>query len=113
MCCLCLIQGRVAGLLQPRPFLNKLSIAQSNRKFCERHNNLISQLFHEKSGILKNPQTFSCPNKLAVIVQYVYRESLKVESFSNWSKLFSIDIRSEIAYLAATCSIHCYMMLDF
>jgi hypothetical protein len=37
MCCLCLFQGRVAGLLWPRPFLNKLSIALSNRKFCERH----------------------------------------------------------------------------
>ncbi len=37
-CCLCLFQGRVAGLLRPRPFLNKLSNALASRKFCERHN---------------------------------------------------------------------------
>jgi hypothetical protein len=35
-CCLCLFQCRVAGLLRPRPFLNKLSIVQRSRKFCER-----------------------------------------------------------------------------
>ncbi len=31
------VQGWVAGLLWPRPFLKKLSKAQSNIKFCERH----------------------------------------------------------------------------
>jgi hypothetical protein len=31
------VQGRVAGLLRPRPFLNKLSIALVSRKFCEWH----------------------------------------------------------------------------
>ncbi len=36
MCCLCLLQGRVVGLL-PRPFLHKLSIALVSRKFCEQH----------------------------------------------------------------------------
>ncbi len=35
VCCLCLLQGRVAGLLRPRPFLNKLSNALVSRKFCE------------------------------------------------------------------------------
>ncbi len=34
-----LFQGRVAGLLRPRPFLNKLSNALVSRKFCERHTN--------------------------------------------------------------------------
>jgi hypothetical protein len=34
---LCLLQGRVAGLLQPRPFLNKMSNALVSIKFCERH----------------------------------------------------------------------------
>jgi len=37
LCCLCLLQGRFAGLLRPRPFLNKLSNALVSRKFCERH----------------------------------------------------------------------------
>jgi hypothetical protein len=38
MCCLCLFLGRVASLLWPRPFLNKLNNALFSRKFCERHN---------------------------------------------------------------------------
>ncbi len=32
------VQGWVAGLLRPRPFLNKLSNALISRKFCGRHN---------------------------------------------------------------------------
>ncbi len=32
-----MFQGRVAGLLWPRPFLNKLSNALVSRKFCELH----------------------------------------------------------------------------
>ncbi len=36
--CLSLLQGRVAGLLRPRPFIHKLSNALVSRKFCERHN---------------------------------------------------------------------------
>ncbi len=39
--CLCLFQGRVAGLLRPRPFLNKLSNALVSRKFCEQHSSII------------------------------------------------------------------------
>ncbi len=34
---LCLLQGRDAGLLGPRPFLNKLSSALVSREFCEQH----------------------------------------------------------------------------
>jgi hypothetical protein len=41
VCCLCLLQGRVAGLLWPRPFLNKLSNALFIRKFwCRIANSL-------------------------------------------------------------------------
>jgi hypothetical protein len=39
---LCLFQGRVAGLLQPRPFLNKLSNALVIRKFCEQQRGMLS-----------------------------------------------------------------------
>jgi hypothetical protein len=34
---LLLEQGRVAGLLRPRPFLYKMINALVSRKFCERH----------------------------------------------------------------------------
>ncbi len=42
-----LLQGRVAGLLRPRPFLNKLSIALSSRKFCERHTTDVFPVFQK------------------------------------------------------------------
>jgi hypothetical protein len=44
VCCLCVLQGRVGGLLRPRPFLNKLSNALFSRKFCEAHINKFASL---------------------------------------------------------------------
>jgi hypothetical protein len=61
------------GLLRPRPFLNKLSIAQSSRKFCERHSFFVDtgtlySIFPHSSAkdptrlLLRSPRDQSMPS---------------------------------------------------
>ncbi len=42
MCCLCLFQGLVAGLLRPRPPLKQIEHSSSSGKFRERHTGVVA-----------------------------------------------------------------------